>query len=263
VEAGDYLYVRLYWRAMGPVDSNYHSFVHLVDNRRQPLVQQDQLPGPVFRPPLLWDPYYYQTDAHLLRVPATAPSGLYWPSVGVYNFSTLDRLTAYMGAGQDLGYDVRLPPIKIINRAILTPEQPIDAQFGEIAHMTGYDLQLPEAGLRAGDIFTVTLHWESDAATTVAYTRFVHLYHAERGMAAQFDSPPQNGANPTWAWVPGEVVADSVALQVLPEIQPGAYALNVGLYNARAGGERLPVYGPDGEPFTDQVVALTEIVVNP
>jgi hypothetical protein len=263
VDAGDYLNVRLYWRAMGSVEHNYHSFVHLVDSAREPLVQQDQLPGPVFRPPVLWDAYHYQTDTYLLRIPATAPSGLYWPSVGVYNFSTLDRLTVYMGAGQELGYDVRLPPIKIINRTIPAPDHAIDAQFGEIAHMTGYDLQLPEASLRPGNALTVTIHWESDASTTVAYTRFVHLYDAGRGMAAQFDSPPQNGDNPTWSWTPGEVIADPVTLQVAPDAQSGPYTLYIGMYNARAGGERLPVYGPDGEPVIDQMVALTEVVVHP
>ena len=82
-------------------------------------------------------------------------------------------------------------------------------------------------------------------------------------MAAQYDSPPAQGENPTWAWVPRELIADDVVLTMVPEARPGSYEFRVGLYDAAAGGVRLPVQDDKGRPLPDAQIVLAKLDVVP
>ena len=79
-------------------------------------------------------------------------------------------------------------------------------------------------------------------------------------MAAQKDAPPQNGANPTSSWAPGERVVDVLQLQVSADAQPGTYRLQMGFYDPQTG-QRVPASAPDGAPLADNQVVLTELQV--
>jgi hypothetical protein len=261
VKAGDYLRYTLFWQADGLVDQNYHAFVHLTDHLGQPLVQEDQLPGPLFHAPQLWNNYRPYNDSYLLRIPADAPSGLYWPGVGVYDFATLDRLPLpESNADRHL-----LPPIKILNTPVGKAEVTSGARFGDVATLLGYTgsgISAPHstAPRQRGDQLTLTFYWQSNSATATDYTRFVQVYDPALGMAAQFDSPPQQGGNPTSAWVPGEIIADPVTLTVQPDALPGTYGIYVGFYDP-ADGNRLPVLRTDGEQEAAAWVQVGQIVV--
>ena len=134
--------------------------------------------------------------------------------------------------------------------------------MGELATLVGYDLAVPETGMRAGSQISLTLYYRANAATDQDLTRFAQLYSPELGMAAQQDSPPAQGGNPTWAWVPGEVVSDTVTLTVGEEARPGKYVLQVGLYNP-SDGMRLPVRDQAGNPLPDGQVVLAELSLLP
>lgn len=261
VQSGDYVEYRLYWRATAPIDQNYHGFVHLVNNTGQPLVQQDQLPGPFFAPPSTWDQYRLNTDNYLLRIPHDAPSGLYWPNVGMYEFETLDRLSVYADPSAQPSDTYRLPPIKLWSKAAPRPEQARTVRFGDVATLLGYDLALPPSGLLPGDSFTITLYFRSDQATDVDYVRFLQLYAPGKTMAAQQDSPPQAGNNPTWSWVTGETILDTVTLHIAEDAEPGDYRLFTGFYDVQANGVRLAVEDEAGQSLPDGGVVLETLHV--
>ncbi|RIK39008.1 MAG: hypothetical protein DCC55_19320, partial [Chloroflexi bacterium] len=261
VRPGAYLDYRLYWQALRPLTKNYHGFVHLVDVYGRPLVQQDQLPGPFFQPPLLWSPYRHVIDTYHLRIPRTAPSGLYWPAIGMYDFATQERLPLTVDEQSDLGYDYRLPPIKVLNPPERQPTHRLDIQMGSLGTLLGYDLNLATPEVRPGEPFQVTLYYRADQSNRINYTRFLHFHNEQRGMAAQQDGPPQGGVNPAWSWLPGEVVADPVILVVPPGVTPGEYTLYAGFYNP-ADGARLPLAN-QGQPVPDDRAPLTTLTVKP
>lgn len=263
VRAGDRVAFTLYWQATQRLPENYHGFIHLVDGQGAPLVKQDQIAGSSFRVPMSWDTTTVQPDRYVLAIPDDAPSGLYWPTVGLYQFDTVRLLKVESPAGQPLGDTLRLPPIKVLGESpVDRPQQPISARLGDLATLVGYDVALPEAGLRPGSPFTVTLAYRVDGATGQDLTQFVQLYSPELGMAAQQDAQPRQGSNPTWAWIPGEVVVDTVTLAVRPDASPGVYDLLVGLYDP-SDGTRLTVTDERGAVTPEGHIKLTRLTVQP
>jgi hypothetical protein len=261
--AGAMLDVRLYWQALASLATNYHGFVHLVDEQGAPLAQADHLPGPHFSPPTIWQPGFLNRDVYKLRIPGAAPSGLYRPLVGLYTFDDQERLPVQIDGQAEPGDHVALPPIKIVQPNVGRPRRQTEIRFGDVAELIGYDLDAPAQGLRAGTTLTVTLYYQGLRDTDVDLTRFVHLHNPQTGMAAQFDSPPQGGANPTWAWLPGEIVRDEVVLSIAPDVGPGRYRLLTGLYNPQEDAARLPAFDRAGAALPDQVAALAEVEILP
>jgi hypothetical protein len=258
---GEALDYTLYWQALRPLSKNYHSFVHLLDASGQPLVQSDQLAGTMLAPPKIWDTYHLQPDRFRLRIPRNTAGGLYWPSVGLYDFETLVRLPISETLSNTSLADYRLAPMKVIGSQRTNPQHKADAHFAQFASLAGYDLALPPGGLHAGDQVTVTLYFRSQSSTEGDYTRFLHLQSPELGMAAQHDSLPQAGKNPTWAWVPGEIIADQAVLTIASDTPPGSYSLSAGLYDAHSGGVRVPARDGKGRSLPNNHVILTELKV--
>jgi hypothetical protein len=175
----------------------------------------------------------------------------------------MDLLPVQDSNGQALDDSVRLPPVKVLGaNPPGKPSTPVSAHLGDVAVLQGYDVTLPKSGLRPGSQFTLTLYYRSEVPTGSGYTQFAHLYSPELGMAAQWDGPPLNGANPTWAWVPGEIVSDTVTLRIADAAKPGSYALQVGLYNSEDGA-RLPARDRQGKPLPDDSVLLETLRVEP
>jgi hypothetical protein len=260
LHAGEDARYRLYWQATQTPSENYHSYIHLIDSAGHAIYHSDQLPGPWFRPPKGWDTYYVQQDTHLLEIPADAPGGLYWPSVGLYEIRQMNRMAITVD-GQPVEGDVfRLPPVKIVGAPAKPPVARV-AKFDDGFQLLGYALHLPAEGIYPGTQFQVTLYYRSDAKTAKDYTRFFHLYNPELGLAAQADSPPQAGVNPTWSWVPGETIVDTVTLQVAEEAAPAEYRLFTGFYDAQAGGVRLGVRDEAGQILPDGGVVLETLQV--
>ncbi len=261
VSPGSVVTYGLAWRATRSVLDNYHGFVHLADGSGQVLTGMDQLPGDELQTPILWDPYSIYWDRYLLQIPLGAQNGLYWPRIGLYSMPDVDLVAVSDHAGARLGDSYLLPPIKVMGRVPLSPQHPLEARFGDMATLLGYDVAIPERGLRSGSQLRVTLYYRSDRPVSVAYTRFVHLANAQLGIAQQQDGSPQGGNNPTWAWVRGEVIRDEVEL-VLPDgVQPGSYILSIGFYDRLKDGVRLAATTRTGDRLANDEVNLEEATI--
>jgi hypothetical protein len=137
----------------------------------------------------------------------------------------------------------------------------VEARFGNLASLLGYDLSLPPEGAQPGTRLVLTLYYRGVVPDSNNYTRFVHLYDAQLGMAGQSDSIPQAGLNPTWSWVNGEVIADRLELGIDAGARPGRYHVQVGFYDAEHSGARLPATDLAGHPLPDAQVDLLTVEV--
>jgi hypothetical protein len=262
-QPGDRLAYTLAWNGDDAAAVNYHSFLHLVDQAQRTLAQSDQLPGPVFSPPRLWQPFYPETDRHELPIPASAPGGVYTPVTGLYRYADQARLVVHDSNGVELGGQVALGPVKVVGAPpVVQPAAPQAVQFGDVARLRGYTLEAPTP-LTPGATFTVTLFYDAAGPAPLDYTQFLHLYDPALGMAAQRDQQPLQGGNPTTAWVAGETIVEPIVLTVAEDAAPGVYRLLLGWYDAQANFARIPLRDGEGAPLADNQTVLVEITLGP
>ena len=136
---------------------------------------------------------------------------------------------------------------------------PSRVNFGDRVTLLGYDVS---SSVRAGEELALTVYWEAQGEITQSYKVFVHVYDGQGNILAQQDRVPGLGARPTTTWQAGEVVADRLLVPVDPGSPAGAYDLAVGLYDPETG-DRLPVYGTDGERLEDDRFLLGQVDVRP
>ncbi len=138
---------------------------------------------------------------------------------------------------------VRISPRAAIANAV-SIAHPVDYRFGDAIHLVGYDL--PVANYRAGDTVPITLYWRADRPIDQSYTAFVHVLGAQfnpltnNPLWGQIDRVPRDGAYPTTAWLPNEIVPDAYRVPIDSHLPAGAYKIEIGLYDP-ATGARLPV----------------------
>jgi 4-amino-4-deoxy-L-arabinose transferase-like glycosyltransferase len=229
-QPGTDLLVSLYWEPLHPLETDYHSFVHLLDAERQVVAQSDQQPGGAYYPASLWQPGERLRDDHLLALPADLPVGVYRLLAGMYDL-------VEDGALEPLGDAVVIGQVGVKTEIETTPgdiPHPTRVDFAGQVELLGYDTAWENGAL------AVTLHWRCLGPPHADYTVFVHLLDAEGEIIAQHDGQPQNGAYPTSVCDPGEFISDAHKLPLGGDLPAGDYRLRVGLYLAETG-ERLAV----------------------
>ncbi len=134
---------------------------------------------------------------------------------------------------------------------------PIAVNFGNLVHLIGYDLDLGRA--YPGGRVPVTLYWQAAAPIPASYQVFTHLESDRSGLVAQADGVPVCWSYPTDLWRPGQIIADQHAILIPPDVPPGDYPLQVGLYLADTF-ERLDILDEAGNPAgTSVTLTIVEI----
>ena len=97
--------------------------------------------------------------------------------------------------------------------------------FGQSIRLQGYDL------LTSTQNLSLTLYWSSAMSLTQDYKLFVHLAPLSTPEPIrQDDRFTLNGMYPTGMWVPGEIVSETVTLN-LADVPAGQYQLAIGWYD--------------------------------
>ena len=123
--------------------------------------------------------------------------------------------------------------------------------FSDEIRLMGY--QVGRDVVSPGDKLPVTLYWEGLAPLERDYSVFIHLLGEHDLVAAQRDTYPGQGMWPTSLWKPGQVIADTVMLDVpRSAYTPDRAQIEVGVYDFDSG-ERLPVLSGEGQALGDNV----------
>jgi 4-amino-4-deoxy-L-arabinose transferase-like glycosyltransferase len=143
-------------------------------------------------------------------------------------------------------------------RPLLTDiEAPLQVDLGQNIQLLGYHFSQTTA--RAGEPLALTLYWQAKEPIDTDYKVFIHLVNSDGVLRAQEDVRPRYGRFPTYLWMPGPVIADEHQLSLPLDLEPGTYALGVGLY-PWPDGPRLPAVGADGARLRDDWIALSSPV---
>jgi len=130
------------------------------------------------------------------------------------------------------------PPEPLTDAGVAAIPQRLEADFGGVMRLLGYDLEEDEVG--PGGQVGVTLYWEAVGPADRDYTVFVHLLGEGDLLVAQRDTFPGLGLLSTMWLEPGFRWADRYVLQVpATAYAPDLARIEVGLYDATTG-VRLP-----------------------
>lgn len=259
--AGDTLGVTLYWRARRELDTDYHSFVHLIDREFNIYAQEDHVhPGPNY-PTSRWDLDEYNRDAFQISLPETLPAGEYLVEAGLYGGEDGQNLPVVSDGEFTIWQpSAILQSISVgdVSHTLPDEAQPLtDARFGDFISLLGYELSATV--LHPGDTLRLTLQWRANRPPGQVYSSFVHLVDDVGTIYAQHDNLFLGVLYPATRWRQGEHLLEVHEISVPPDTPPGDYTLGVGIYDPGTL-ERLPmVSGQDASGF----LALRTISVGP
>lgn len=223
VEAGSTLPVTLLWEAIGPTRDDLQVGILLRSADGTVLREWWGRPAGDAFPTSRWRTSQTIRQIQDLMVPPSA--------AGAVLLEVTARVTG----------EARSPAIEIARFAVKpsphnftppTPSHRLNARFNGVGSLIGADF--PDR-VAPGRPVPVVLYWRADAATSTPETVFVHLLDGENHVVGQRDEPPLHGARPTTGWIHGEYLTDSHDLPVDPQLQPGTYEIEVGMYDPRSG----------------------------
>ncbi len=124
---------------------------------------------------------------------------------------------------------------------------PYRADFANGVSLLGY--RLPAAPACAGERVDLALDFFTSATPPADKKFFVHVTTADdSAKVAQADTLPADGYNPMTRWEAGELVPQSVAIDIDAAVAPGSYKVVFGMYDPMTG-ENVPVLSsPDTLP---------------
>ncbi|MCX7852519.1 MAG: glycosyltransferase family 39 protein [Caldilineales bacterium] len=174
-----------------------------------------------------------------LPLDPTLPTGLYRLELRLTDGAAVSP-AAVLGTVELVGRShVFAPPATMGRR--------LDARFGDLATLLGYDLTPPAT---RADPLRLTLYWRAEATAAIPYAVSVQLLDGHGVLRAQRDQQPGDGTLATTGWVPGEILTDPYRLDLPADLPAGTYTLIVKLYNP-ATGQTLPVTSAEGNPIGD------------
>lgn len=121
-----------------------------------------------------------------------------------------------------------------------TPAHVVEVPWAEKAVLWPERVAFYDWPGRAGHLFRVHVQWRVFAPVEGNKTAFVHLLTSDGRYVAGTDAPPVNGYQPTSSWQRGKSVTDRKAFLLPADLSPGAYLLEVGMYDPSTG-ERVPL----------------------
>ena len=117
----------------------------------------------------------------------------------------------------------------------------------------------------AGEPLRLTLTWRVLARPRTSYTIFIHLIDAGGVPWMGHDYTPLGGAFPSYLWFPkwleGQQVVDPYRLVIPPDVPPGQYWLEIGIYEM-GSVRRVPQFDVEGTMTGDRYV-LGPVLVEP
>lgn len=103
LKPGDTVRMKLYWRALRPMDTSYKVFTHLINAQNEIFGQQDKEPLDGARPTTGWAPGEIFSDSYEFQVAPNARPGSYQIEIGMYQPGDFTRLPTFDSNGNALG----------------------------------------------------------------------------------------------------------------------------------------------------------------
>jgi hypothetical protein len=245
-QPGESRTLTLFWQANGTIAENYPLRLALLDSKGLIRAEWTGLPAAGRFPTDRWQAGDIVRDPWQLSLPAYVPPGDYRLAAQLGELPAVELLAAPVGGRPRL---FEPPPL----------DMPLKARFGDNIELLGLR-RTSAAGQSVIDItpgqpLAVDLIWQATALIEADYTLTVQLLDSQEQVRAQHDGMPLAGAAPTGSWAAGEIVPETVRLDIPVEVGPGPHHLLLAFYRFETG-QRLLL--PDGSDHLTIPVILTD-----
>jgi 4-amino-4-deoxy-L-arabinose transferase-like glycosyltransferase len=123
---------------------------------------------------------------------------------------------------------------------------PVRAEFDEGVAFLGYDLKPEKPNI--GGSFELTLYFEALRSVSRNWQVFVHIDgHGHEFHRLNGDHYPLKGLFPTNRWLKGDIIRDTIKLDVPIEFTAERYTIYLGLYIGNRRMKVLPGFPQDGQ----------------
>jgi hypothetical protein len=249
VPSGGSVEVALYWRCDASPGAYYNILLQPVNAVMRPWGGTDGSLMGGHPPTLLWVKGLILCDRRHIPILPGTPPGSYRLLVSLYDAYGQGGLRPPDGEPLFLtAIEVEANPGLI--QSDLGMQHHSDSRLGESIHLMGYNV---EETAKPGDTLHLTLFWEARAEISEDYTVFTHLLDEANDVRGQHDGQPADGFSATSKWRPGIPLRDPHDLPLPPDLPPGDYRIEVGMYDAETG-ERLPVLEKDGTIVGERIL---------
>ena len=228
--------VTLGWRLLDRPEGDLSVRLRLVDAAGQEISQQDQPLGGSADFVTAWRPGQVVSTTHSLALPGDA--------LGIYTLqASLSRpgapITNLFLADDDTPVEHLTLPVVIRPEETATislPPATALAEFDNGVYLLDTSIRPPA---QRGQPFEVAVEWAASDRLDTNYTVFAHFVDADGKIIAQSDAQPLAGRYPTTIWRPGEVVSDTLRIELPADAAEKTACLRLGLYDQQSLA-RLP-----------------------
>ena len=184
----------------------------------------------------------FTTHSYMLRIPTSIDPGNYTLAI-----EPINRVSASQEPAHETVITV-LPRDR--QYALPQMDHSLDAVFANQIKLAGYSLD------QVGGSLSLVLNWQVLAEIPTDYKYFLHVWRNNE-IVDQKDSMPHSYAYPTSWWTPGEVVSDTINLD-LDDLGAGETLLTVGLYDP-VTGLRLSIKSSAGITLPNSWIQLQPV----
>jgi len=233
--------VELRWDVVGPMDQDYHLFIHLVDDNGVTWSQWDErLLDEEGRPTSQWTAGATVVGDHVLPLRPGTPPGGYQLKVGFYLLDTLERLRILdQEEGIPIGTEHCLSPVRVVDATYPPKPEEFAIQhllghvFDDRIRLVGADIG--EAVVRSGGTLHFELYWQALMPLGVDYELMIRLEDEGGHTLGMTRVSPSRTSYPTSVWPQGDITRYRQQIDITPEAAGGSYALMVNLVDPDTG----------------------------
>ncbi len=229
---GQSLTISLYWQALDDVRLNHEVTFSLQDDVGTSWMHWVGLPVEGRFPTNRWQATDIVHDPWSLHLPAYIPPDTYTLYLRLAQSDPLALITILI-AGRPRHFEQ--PPLNLT----------LDTSFGEGMTLLGLQaesdfIKNDEIYLHPKQPFQINLVWQADQVIDQDYIVTVQLIDQANQVQVQRDSRPLNGLAPTTSWTPGEILIDSLHLDLPDHLGTPPHHLLIAVYHPDTG-IRLPL----------------------
>ncbi len=252
--------VWVYYRATARMYPMYSAMLSLGDVTGRLWGEYSRFPVSSCFPTYRWyELGEYYRDGWTINLPPDAPNGLYNLDLSWFVYDLDGRKVDYASERA-----VPLGSMRVGDIAVPSEGRTPLARVGDAISLMGWETNPTFAtntvDVQSGQALDVDLFWRAERSIAQSYTVFVHLIDGGGHFIKDADSPPLHGLFPTERWMAGETIRDRHTLALPPDLAPGDYVLEVGMYDP-ATLARLPARDASGAPLPDDRVVLGTVRV--